>query len=198
MLGIVSVTVLHDVSHHVIFKWTQVRVSPKSLFIIIYNNRDSFRTPPGLHWDSIGTPPMKNPYPPGELHVDWRWTGDGLDVDLGSIAWLMFVEMSLLPVLWLSLSNPYPVPVESMWSPCGVLIVHGDSKRICGWVWDTPTWTDGSRMGDIIPLGQLQCTIELTPSFRKQANRQESSLEYSNKFWLAGYFDKETFFALHW
>ena len=72
---------------------------------------------------------MRNPYPPGELHVDlsmwtpcglyvdWRWTGDGLDVDLGSITWLMFVEMSLLPVLWLSLSNPYPVLVEYMWSP---------------------------------------------------------------------------------
>ena len=24
-----------------------------------------------------------------------------------------------------------------MWSPCGVLIVHVDSKRIYGWVWDT-------------------------------------------------------------
>jgi len=64
--------------------------------------------------------------------VDSMWTGDGLDVDLGSITWLMFVKMSLLPVLWLSLSNPSPVLVESMWSPCGVLIVHVDSKRIRG------------------------------------------------------------------
>ena len=60
------------------------------------------------------------------------------------------------------------------------------------------TQADGSCMGDIIPLGQLRAAIKLTPSFGKQADHQftkENSFEYSNEFWLAGYFDKETFFA---
>ena len=78
--------------------------------------------------------------------------------------------------------GPYPDPVTSMYL----------LKRC--------TQTDGSCMGDIISLGQLRCAVELTPSFGKQADRwltKESSLEYNNEFWLAGYFDKETFFALH-
>jgi hypothetical protein len=78
--------------------------------------------------------------------------------------------------------GPYPDPVTSMYL----------LKR--------STWADGSHMGDIIPLRQLCSAIELTPSFGKQADRRltkENSLEYSNEFWLAGYFDKETFFALH-
>ena len=62
-------------------------------FSLIYNNRDSFQ--------NVRTP---------------------LEVDLGSITWLMFVEMSLLQVLWLSLGNPYPVPVD----------YQDSTGRICG------------------------------------------------------------------
>ena len=78
--------------------------------------------------------------------------------------------------------GPYPDPVTSMYL----------LKRA--------TWADGSRMGDIIPLGQLRSAIELTPSFGKKADRhltKENSFEYNDEFWLARYFDKETFFALH-
>ena len=50
--------------------------------------------------------------------------------------------------------GPYPDPVTSMYL----------LKRA--------TRADGSRMGDIIPLGQLRSAIELTPSFGKKADRR--------------------------
>jgi len=62
------------------------------------------------------------------------------------------------------------------------------------------TQIDGRCMGDVIPSGQLRSPAKLTPSFGKKADSQlmkENSFEYSDQFWLARYFDKETFFALH-
>lgn len=78
-------------------------------------------------------------------------------------------------------SGPYPDPITSMY------------------LLKCSTRADGSRMGDIIPLGQLRSPVELTPSFGKKADSRltkESSLEYSSEFWLDRYFDKEAFFAL--
>jgi hypothetical protein len=59
--------------------------------------------------------------------------------------------------------------------------------------------TDGSIMGDIVPLAQLRTLVDLVPRFGKQANRQlskETVLEYSSEFWLNKYFEKELFYAL--
>ena len=58
--------------------------------------------------------------------------------------------------------------------------------------------SDGSIMGDIVPLGQLRKLVDLVPCFGKQANRQlakETVLEYSSEFWLNKYFEKELFYA---
>lgn len=58
--------------------------------------------------------------------------------------------------------------------------------------------TDGSIMGDIIPLAQLRTLVDLVPRFGKQANRRlakETVLEYSSEFWLNKYFEKELFYA---
>jgi hypothetical protein len=58
--------------------------------------------------------------------------------------------------------------------------------------------SDGSIMGDIVPLGQLRKLVDLVPRFGKQANRQlakETVLEYSSEFWLNKYFEKELFYA---
>jgi hypothetical protein len=86
-----------------------------------------------------------------------------------------------------SLSNsgntkgPFPDPVTTLY-------VLKRAKR-----------TDRSRMGGVIPLGQLRTLVELTPRFGCKADprlTKESSLEYSSEFWLNKYFDKELFRAL--
>ena len=58
--------------------------------------------------------------------------------------------------------------------------------------------SDGSIMGDVIPLAQLQTLVDLVPWFGKQVNKQlakETVLEYSSEFWLNKYFEKELFYA---
>jgi hypothetical protein len=58
--------------------------------------------------------------------------------------------------------------------------------------------TDGSIMGDVVPLAHLQTLVDLVPRFGEQANRQlakETVLEYSSEFWLNKYFEKELFYA---
>jgi hypothetical protein len=58
--------------------------------------------------------------------------------------------------------------------------------------------TDGSIMGDVVPLAQLRTLVDLVPRFGKQANRQlakETVLEFSSEFWLNKYFEKEHFYA---
>jgi hypothetical protein len=45
----------------------------------------------------------------------------------------------------------------------------------------------------------IRALVELTPMFGDQADcrlMKESSLEYSTRFWLDKYFDKELFYAL--
>jgi hypothetical protein len=59
--------------------------------------------------------------------------------------------------------------------------------------------TDGSIIGDVVPLVQLRALVDLVPHFGKGASRQlakETVLAYSSEFWLNKYFEKELFFAL--
>jgi hypothetical protein len=59
--------------------------------------------------------------------------------------------------------------------------------------------TDGSLLGDIIPLYQLRCLVSLIPRFGEKADprlSKTSSLFYSNEFWLNKYFNKELFYSL--
>jgi len=55
---------------------------------------------------------------------------------------------------------------------------------------------DQSYMGDIIPLTQFRMPVQLIPRFGAVADRRltmETSLEYSNEFFLNRFFDKDTF-----
>lgn len=59
--------------------------------------------------------------------------------------------------------------------------------------------SDGSLLGDVVPLGQLRAKVDLVPRFGAKASRQltkETVLDYSANFWLNKYFNKELFFAL--
>jgi hypothetical protein len=60
------------------------------------------------------------------------------------------------------------------------------------------TRADGCRLGDVVPLDQVRAPLDLIPNFgAKVDNRltKETSMEYSQEFWLNKYFDKETFFS---
>jgi hypothetical protein len=62
------------------------------------------------------------------------------------------------------------------------------------------TRADKSRMGDVIPLGQLRSLVELTPVLGAKADNRltkETSAEYCDGYRLDKFFDKETFWALH-
>ena len=59
---------------------------------------------------------------------------------------------------------------------------------------------DGSIVGDIVPLHQLQALVDLIPRFYESALQglnNKNSLTYSAEFFLNKYFDKEMFWALH-
>lgn len=59
--------------------------------------------------------------------------------------------------------------------------------------------SDGSLIGDFIPVGQIRALVELTPRMGKAADRRltkETSLDYPEEFWLNKYFDKDLFFSL--
>lgn len=58
---------------------------------------------------------------------------------------------------------------------------------------------DNSRRGDVIPLSRLRTPIQLVPRFGATADSRltkQTSLEYSTKFWLNKYAEKEDFWAL--
>ena len=60
--------------------------------------------------------------------------------------------------------------------------------------------SDGSRMGDIVPLSQCRVPIELTPQFHGKADAhlgKYNSLEISSELWVNKYFHKELFWGLH-
>jgi hypothetical protein len=59
--------------------------------------------------------------------------------------------------------------------------------------------SNGTTMGDVVPLGQLRTLLDIVPRFGADANKQltkETSLEFSLEFWLNKYFEKELFYAL--
>lgn len=59
--------------------------------------------------------------------------------------------------------------------------------------------TDGSPIGDIIPVSQFRTCVELTPKFGMEADKRltmTTCLEYNNEFRLNKYFTKELFSAL--
>lgn len=59
--------------------------------------------------------------------------------------------------------------------------------------------TDGSVIGDIVPLFQLRALVNLTPRFHEAAHRSltdRNSSMYSAEFYLNKYFDKEMFWGL--
>jgi len=60
--------------------------------------------------------------------------------------------------------------------------------------------TNGTVIGDVIPLDQLRALVDIVPCFGKQANRfltKENSVSYCSEFRLNKYFDKEIFWALN-
>jgi hypothetical protein len=59
--------------------------------------------------------------------------------------------------------------------------------------------SNGTIMGDVVPLAQVRTLLDLVPRFGADANKQltkETSLEFSLEFWLNKYFEKELFYAL--
>ena len=60
--------------------------------------------------------------------------------------------------------------------------------------------TDGTAMGDVLPLEQIRALVVLVPRFGDKAGQRltsANSLSYSAEFWLDKYFEKELFFALN-
>ena len=60
--------------------------------------------------------------------------------------------------------------------------------------------SNGSIIGDVVPLRQIRALVDLVPRFYETAPRgltDKSSSIYSTEFFLNKYFDKEMFWALH-
>jgi hypothetical protein len=60
------------------------------------------------------------------------------------------------------------------------------------------TRSDGSRVGDIVPITQLQAFVHLVPRFGQKADirlTKENCMEYSSEFWLNKYFEKDTYYS---
>lgn len=59
--------------------------------------------------------------------------------------------------------------------------------------------SDGSRVGDVIPITQLHSPAHLIPNFGKEAHphlTQANSYDVLSEFWLNKYWSKEFYFAL--
>jgi len=59
--------------------------------------------------------------------------------------------------------------------------------------------SNGTQVGGIIPVQQVRALVDLVPRFGKKADQRmtsNTSLIYSEEFWLNKYFDKELFYAL--
>lgn len=59
--------------------------------------------------------------------------------------------------------------------------------------------TDGTRIGDVVPLTQLRSAAQLVPCFGAATDSRltmQTSLEYSTQFWLNNYETKEMFWTL--
>ncbi|KAG2125087.1 hypothetical protein DEU56DRAFT_744061 [Suillus clintonianus] len=59
--------------------------------------------------------------------------------------------------------------------------------------------SNGTRMGDIIPVSQLRAPVHLVPRFGATADTRltaYNSMEHATEFWLNYFWDKHSFFAL--
>lgn len=59
--------------------------------------------------------------------------------------------------------------------------------------------SDGSRIGGVIPITQVQSPTHLIPNFGKEAHpclTHENSYKVCSKFWLNKYWSKEFYFTL--
>ena len=60
--------------------------------------------------------------------------------------------------------------------------------------------SDGSTIGDVVPLHQFRALLDLIPRFHEAAARSltdKNSSTYSAEYFLNKYFNKELFWALH-
>ncbi|KAI5981814.1 hypothetical protein EDD15DRAFT_2379006 [Pisolithus albus] len=60
-------------------------------------------------------------------------------------------------------------------------------------------WSDGARVGKVIPLHHIRSPAHVIPRFGKEANprlTRHNCYELSNDFWLNKYWNKEFFYAL--
>jgi len=61
------------------------------------------------------------------------------------------------------------------------------------------TRTNGSRLGDVVPLLQARIPAPLVPRYGTQADPKltsRNSLEYSTEFYLNSFFDKELYYFM--
>ncbi|KAG0707629.1 hypothetical protein DFH29DRAFT_979895 [Suillus ampliporus] len=59
--------------------------------------------------------------------------------------------------------------------------------------------SNGTRVGDIVPVSQLRAPVNLVPRFGASADNRltpYNSMEHASEFWLNKYWDKNTFFPL--
>jgi hypothetical protein len=59
--------------------------------------------------------------------------------------------------------------------------------------------SNGTRMGDIIPLSQTRIAAPLIPRYGVQADPKltsRNSLEFSTEFYLNSFFDKELYYFM--
>jgi hypothetical protein len=59
--------------------------------------------------------------------------------------------------------------------------------------------SNGTRIGDIIPVAQLRAPVNVVPRFGASADNRltpYNSMEHASEFWLNMYWDKNTFFTL--
>ncbi|KAG1878544.1 hypothetical protein C8R48DRAFT_745211 [Suillus tomentosus] len=60
-------------------------------------------------------------------------------------------------------------------------------------------WSNGIRIGDVIPVTQLRAPVNVVPRFGASADprlTQYNSMEHASEFWLNKYWDKNLFFPL--
>lgn len=59
--------------------------------------------------------------------------------------------------------------------------------------------SNGSRIGDVVPVAHIRSAAHVIPHFGKEAHSRltrNSSYELSNDFWLNKYWTKELYYAL--
>ena len=90
---------------------------------------------------------------------------------------------------------PQPAPQSPMLSN-GPHVEPSTGMHLLKQAWQS----NGSLLGDVIPLGHVRALLNLVPHFGTVADNhltKETSLEHSSDFWLNKYFDKELFNALN-